>query len=355
MLWKIWPSSKPTETDIKKHGISLLERASKSIPALIIGIVITFFLSRSGIFRQLETHALDTQVRLQGATEDSDVTIVRIDDDDYANLFHQKSPLDQAVLTKIINAIAAGKPKVIGVDIDTSAPEFRDLHPAPDWPTIVWARDGIFSNREGKYHVLKVLGEQQSPVLSGLVILQLDPDGAIRRSPRLCETDRGRLASFPWSVAKEFAPAEAAKRKPTDDGLFIKFAGTNEGSHRLHFTASRILELSDGPGWQTESPIKNKIVLLGGGYAATDEHDTPLGWMLGTEVLALESLAAPFPLRVHSPLKSNTYPHVCCARRLPAQIRSMKITPVALEAEDHPSDNFLPVIKITFTSLTQNA
>jgi CHASE2 domain-containing sensor protein len=32
--------------------------------------------------------------------------------------------------------------------------------------------------------------------------------------------------------------------------------------------------------------IKNKIVLLGGAYKASDEHDTPFGWMLGVDILA---------------------------------------------------------------------
>jgi CHASE2 domain-containing sensor protein len=286
MRWKIWPSSKESRIDLEKRGISLLERTFKSIPAVLIGVVLTFALSRSGFFRQLETYALDTQVRLQGSAEDSDLIIVRIDDADYASLFHEKSPLDQASLQKLISAIAAGKPRVIAVDIDTSAPEFRDLHPAPEWPKVVWARNGIYSNIDGKYHLTQLLGQQEPPVLSGLVILQLDPDGAIRRYPRLCETDHGLIDSFPWVVAKEFDPVEAARRKPDTSGLFIKFAGDNEGSHRLHFTASRIMELADGPGWQSESPIKDKIVILGGAYGATDEHDTPLGWMLGSEALA---------------------------------------------------------------------
>jgi CHASE2 domain-containing sensor protein len=287
MRWKIWPSSKESQIDLENRGISLLERTFKSIPAVLIGVVLTFALSRSGFFRQLETYALDTQVRLQGGAEDSDVAMVHIDDEDYATLFHEKSPLDQAILQKIISAIAAGKPRVIAVDIDTSAPEFQDIHPAQDWPKVVWAQNGNFSNIDGKYHLTQLLGQRQPPVLSGLVIMQLDADGAIRRYPRLCQTDHGNLESFPWAVAKEFDPLEVAKRPPPSTaGLFIKFAGDKEGSHRLHFTASRILELADGPGWQSESPIKDKIVLLGGAYEAKDEHDTPLGWMLGSEALA---------------------------------------------------------------------
>lgn len=304
MRWKIWPSGKERKRELRKQGIGLLERTLKSTPAVIIGIVLTFVLGRAGLLQQLETHALDTQVRLQGVADDSDVAIVHIDDEDYARLFHQKSPLDHTTLSKILNAIAAGQARVIGVDIDTSAAEFRDLQPAPGWPPVVWARNGAVSNRDGKYRLFQFLGGRQTDQLFGLVVMRLDPDDAIRRYPRLCETDQGPVNSFPWAVAKAFDPAKAASQNPTNHDLFIRFAGDSEAPHRLHFSASRILELAEGAGWQTDSPIKGKIVLLGGAYAAADEHDTPLGWMLGVEVLgyAIETELHGGGLRPPSPL-----------------------------------------------------
>src|SRR5713226_7277101 len=178
MRWKVWSSSKETKKNFETRGISLLERTFKATPAILIGIVLTFFLARFGLFRQLETYALDVQVQLQGAEGDSDVAIVRIDDEDYEKLFHEKSPLDQATLLKIINAIAAGQPKVIGVDIDTAAPQFRDLHPPTGGPTIVWARNGSFSHREERYRLSELLGGQEAHVPFGLVVLRLDPDSA---------------------------------------------------------------------------------------------------------------------------------------------------------------------------------
>jgi CHASE2 domain-containing sensor protein len=144
----------------------------------------------------------------------------------------------------------------------------------------------VFSNRDGKFHLFPLLGQRQPQSQSGIVTLQLESDGAIRRYLRLAETDQGPQESLPWLLAKIYSPAETAKRSPTNEGLSIDFAGDKEGSHRLHFTAARIIELADGAGWQTDSPIKDKIALLGGAYGATDEHDTPVGWMLGVEVLA---------------------------------------------------------------------
>jgi CHASE2 domain-containing sensor protein len=285
MRWKLWSSSRGTRKNLEIEGISLFERVLKAAPAVVVAVILTFILSRSGFFRQLETYALDTQVRLQSAQQESDVAIVRIDDDDYETLFHAKSPLDPAALTKIINAIALGKPRVLGIDIDTSTQDFRDFHLQPGWPPIIWARNGSFSNREGKFHAQRVLGGQDPPPASGLVVLKLDADSAVRRYARLCATEHGQVPAFPFAVAQSYQ-GQAAKRNAGEDELFINFAGDREGSHRQHFTAAQVLSLSDGLGWQTDSPIKDKIVLLGGAYTSSDEHETPLGWMLGVEILA---------------------------------------------------------------------
>lgn len=304
MRWKFWQTDEEEKLRLEKKGISLLERTFKSIPVVLIGILLTFVLSRSGFFRHIETYSIDTQVRLQGVPEESQVAVVLIDKADFASLFQEKSPLDPAMLHRVVGAIAAGKPKAIGVAIDTSAAGFRELTPAPDWPPVVWAQDGKYSFRDSKYHLSKVLGAQPAAVPSGLVVFKLDADGAIRRYPRLCDTEQGLLPSFPWAMAKAFAPQVAARQQPSQDELFITFAGDKEGSHRLHFTASRVLELADGHGWQTDGPIKDKIVLLGGAYDVADEHDTPLGWMLGVEVIAyvLETEIAGGGLRPPSPI-----------------------------------------------------
>jgi predicted anti-sigma-YlaC factor YlaD len=67
MRWKLWSSSRGTKENLEIEGISLFERILKAAPAVIIAILLTFVLSRSGFFRQLETYALDTQVRLQSS------------------------------------------------------------------------------------------------------------------------------------------------------------------------------------------------------------------------------------------------------------------------------------------------
>jgi CHASE2 domain-containing sensor protein len=267
-------------------GKNLLWKRRKDLIATLGAIPLALLLSTIGLLRQLETPALDVYARLQPLPSDSDVAIVRITTEDYKSIFHGRSPLEPKSLQKIIDAIARGKPKIIGVDIDTSAPEFDTIEPSPEWPTVVWARSAVFSNTQRKYLLFDVLGKHLPPLHSGLIVFKLDPDETIRRYTRLCDTDEGRLHSFPWAVAKELPNYKSAKLKESNEELLIKFRGTSRSNHRWGLSASQILRLSEGQGWQNGSPIKDKVVLLGGEYYAQDEHKTPLGWISGVEVLA---------------------------------------------------------------------
>lgn len=261
------------------------KRLLRAVPVFLGAFLLTLVGSRAGFLRGLETYALDTMMRLQAPPTESDVAIVYIDDADYEKMFQGKSPLDSARLLELIQAIARGRPKVIGVDIETRSDQFREFETPQGLPPIVWAQDGVFSNREGKYHLFNVLGRKNSATLSGPVVLKLDSDGAVRHYTRLIATQKEDLPSFTWAVVSEYLPDKKTLNASKDE-LLIRFAGDPKGSHRVRLTASRVLDISDGQGWQSNSPIKDKIVLLGGAYAASDEHATPVGWMLGVEVLA---------------------------------------------------------------------
>jgi CHASE2 domain-containing sensor protein len=52
----------------------------------------------------------------------------------------------------------------------------------------------------------------------------------------------------------------------------------------MKLTASKVLELA--PQWPGASPLRHKVVLLGGSYLDQDWHDTPIGRMHGVEVMA---------------------------------------------------------------------
>jgi CHASE2 domain-containing sensor protein len=259
-------------------------------PFIMGGILLTLLYSDTALFRQLETTALDLQMLLRKPPDGSDVVVVRITNDDYQNpkLFHGKSPLDPAILQNIIGAIASGKPKVIGVDLDTSAKDFQTINPPPEWPPIIWARGATYSNVSQKYILSDALGGDNPYSRCGLVTLKIDSDGVIRRYTRWYATDAGPMPSLPWAVLREFRKdgGYAAQPSNLNEDLFISYAGATKYYPVLEAKASQILGMSSEGNWADKNLLKDKMVLLGGDYAVQDEHETPTGWMLGVEVLA---------------------------------------------------------------------
>ena len=111
----------------------------------------------------------------------------------------EESPLRAGKLHDLINAIALSRPAVIGVDIDTSHPQFRDFKIEGDWPPIIWERDISTNGQivEGEEEPLDVLGGQNSNTNqnSGIPILLVDPEDKATRLYTRCL----RTAKLVWS------------------------------------------------------------------------------------------------------------------------------------------------------------
>jgi CHASE2 domain-containing sensor protein len=227
------------------------------------------------------------------------VAIVFINDEDYRDrqLFNGHSPLNPKRLARLIDAIAAGDPAVIGVDVDTSAPEFREEFPVGRRaPRIVWEREvrhlPASASEKKKPEPQDVLGGKTDldPTRNTLglpLLIEDGEDGVTRRYRRLIPTTGGDLPSFPWAVAQAFWKETDARRavpSESTEELVIRYSGDRNGSHRVKLTALKTLEMAKY--WPSGSPFQKKVVLLGGSYSDQDEHDTPLGRLTGVEVLA---------------------------------------------------------------------
>jgi CHASE2 domain-containing sensor protein len=273
-----------TQTDQRNKR----NRRIRSVIFLIVGVVFSALFYRVGILHQLERAFGPLEARLHEKNETSAVATVVIADDDYQRLFQSKSPLDPAKLSTLIDAIAAGRPKLVGVDIDTTAPEFKTLTIREWWPPIVWLR--TVKNTPGanmhsdRLQPTDILGGRD-PALNanaGLGVL-IDTEDITRHYQRFVDTIEGPLPSFPWAIASRFDETLSQTLKPSSEELVI---GYSSGRNRFNFSASRLLEISKGAGWASQSPIEGRIVLLGGSFASTDRHETPVGTMTGVEVLA---------------------------------------------------------------------
>lgn len=310
----------------------IFRQVLKTSVAMAVVLGASWLASHLGILPNIESVALDTQMRFNKPRERSQVALVTITDYDYKTLFGAQSPLDPARLRAILAAIARERPSVIGVDLDTSDPAFAGFEVPADWPTVVWGRVAR-AQREGKLRLSGVLGGREPPACSGVVAMRLDDDGVARHYRReyleqdmcdastcragrggegdasaalLCEVNACPLPAFPWAVlqahsavSKEFTREDFLKLKESahEGGeLAIRFAGpaldtlptaddcavasapaaprgpTLQTSQRIQLTAGEVLKNAEAapsePRPEDFRPLEGKIVLLGGTYSS---------------------------------------------------------------------------------------
>ena len=263
----------------------------RTIP-LVIGIsILNFLLASFGILRPMQLGVLDTWLRIRALRPDpKNIVIVAITNNDYETLFKSTSPLDPSELRELIDAIALGRPKVIGVDIDTSDARFRELQLDPRWPPVVWASVPEQLDK-GRFTVRPVLGGDVAGALSGVALLPQE-DNYVRDYLRQVVSDHGILDSFPVAIARLYrgSPAqESSSLEHTwDSERLLDFWGAPDQAYRFDtYSASTVLQGARGSAWQSEGVLNGKIVLLAGTYeAGRDRYQTPVGMMSGTEILA---------------------------------------------------------------------
>lgn len=270
--------------------------AVKYLPLLVLALFMSFISSRTGLISEWQTTSLNLQMRLDVPSEESSVVIIDITQRDFDDIFQGKTrPLNPTALQRVISAIAKGRPCVIGVDIDTSFPQFRDFAVSDEMANVVWARETAEMPADVTQAVvpLDVLGGQNPTYneKSGIPFLIDDSKRIPRYYTHLIKTSEGNLPSFGWAVLKEGMNRNCEGITfpdivETPERLIIGYSRGAEGEGRMRISASDILKFSEGPEWQDNNLIKNKIVLLGGTYLGEDQSDTPIGRMSGVEILA---------------------------------------------------------------------
>ena len=292
-----------TPAGVESKGINtaprprLAVRLLRALPVIVALVILTWIFGHSGVLHRIERVVSDAEIRINRVPADSPVVIVDIDDEDYRDLFRSTSPLNPIQLEQLISDIAKGQPSVIGIDIDTSDERFAAQFALEDLgPQIVWEREIRDIPEQGteseQLEPLDILGGQKninpSTNSSGLPLLIDDSEDKVtRRYRRSISTRRGMLPSLPYAIAKAYLqnePNRLSKLQDSQKDLLIRYSGRREGSHQLHFSARKLTELSKH--WPEASPIRGKIVLLGGSYLGQDQHETPIGQLAGLEVMA---------------------------------------------------------------------
>jgi CHASE2 domain len=247
-----------------------------------LGIVLPTVLAyREGRFDELDAMARSVEAHVSKARPPGDIVIVSITDTDYREMFQEVSPLNPDSVRRLLAAIAAGDPRIIGVDLDTSDPAWLKVSIPEEWP-IVWGRGASCRNPcadDDDIQLRGVLGRQPPTVRSGLTALEEDRHHNVRSYRRVFGTMAGPSSAFAWLLSRadsgEVALAPDSPRSASPS-LLIDF---RFGSP-WRYSAREILTAPKGV-------LRHKFVLLGGTFEyGRDRHDTPLGPMSGLEIHA---------------------------------------------------------------------
>jgi hypothetical protein len=234
--------------------------------ALVVAVsAVTFVLESLGAFERFQTTGLDAFNVFHAPKDPRDVVLVGIHEADYADeqLFNATSPLNCESLKRVITAIAAGRPTVIGVDLDTSSSGFTCLADAKDWPPIVWAQDALWDPASNTFTPIPVLAGVNSALrehdVRGIGAMPQESDGIIRRYHReLRLTSRQVADTFPWAVIKAGCTAKcAACCKATGvadarEPLRLNFAGERFDFRPL--SVRYVLQAAEDLGFELETP-----------------------------------------------------------------------------------------------------
>jgi CHASE2 domain-containing sensor protein len=313
---------------------SFLHHLKKSWYVIVIVSLLNLYLEEKGWLRRFETAALDGVLLLKQTQPARHV--VGITDEDYKRFFQSASPLNRETFRILINNIAQHKPKVIGIDIDTSDDVFKELELSPDWPPIVWAEIGTrvespagepsfwellspFSEEHPVFTAYPALAGQAEELsqTTGIAIMPADFDMNIRhynRQYRVVAPDGSAESakdSFHWAIVKHYCASAADPKEcravqehvredknehdALEDNLILNLSidpyslgNVIEAGDLIGATFEQ--SANDQVGGEQEAgtlqdKFKDKIVLIGGLYRhARDQSNTPKGLKSGVEL-----------------------------------------------------------------------
>ena len=260
---------------VKKHKTKL---------KLIFFILFTLFLVAADSWLNTERKVFDWLTFANSTPEeDKQVVIVKIDDEDFSQLFEKKSPLNPNRVTEIIEAISSAKPKVLGIDILTSDEIHREYNPETfeyDFP-IVWAKEPI--KKDGKFVEIKLPLARKNLAANNYSAVPesvKDSDGVNRLFRRIWNVNGKNHPTFAWQIYKLAYPKEAELKEENTEDYYIRFAG----NQRYEISAREVLDWKDD---EKKEHFDNKIVIVGGMYGdARDIQQIPFETAFGVQLNA---------------------------------------------------------------------
>jgi CHASE2 domain-containing sensor protein len=264
---------------------------------VIVLLLFTNWLGHRWMFEAASLAGSDVLLRVTRPTMAQYCRLVTIDEHEFNKYLGEW--LQPEKLADVLGVIMTYEPKVIVVDIDTSAPRFRTLKIPAGKSIIVWARVSHQEQKEYpgerrrsyEWRAGEVLGNRPTqPQYIGSPLLPQDPDSTVRGFQRLVPLD-AQTPSLHWVVLQAYCDAGGApacaliqRRQPTN--------GSEDQAEQLQLREFRrdwefqtvpLSDLMTGSGSAgVHAGALGDIVLLGAKFS--DVHPTPFGPRLGIEL-----------------------------------------------------------------------
>ncbi len=312
---------------------TLKRRKRRFYKSLILALsvsLLTSLASTMGYLEGLEAKALDFLFWLRGQQKSPEIVIVQIDDQAFHNL-GEKQPLPRAYLAGLVELVARGGARVIGVDVELKVP----TSPRED-KVLLKAIQDAQENGISKVvlsYIIRPEKEQdgttlyaRSPfftsklaVVAGFANAPLASDGLVRELPLAVKgSDKKILPSLALAVLARYAGYDASRlQEVMNRGETItlllpewdKFRGSLlpqatlfsfalENGWKINFAGAQgsFKALPSDPLFQlsklkvplaADNPFRGKIVLIGATFGdSRDFFPTPKGLMSGIEIHA---------------------------------------------------------------------
>jgi len=265
---------------------------------LIILLVFTDWLGQRWLFQSGSLAGTDVLLRGPRPVPATHCRLITIDGDEFKAYLGDS--LDPKKLASVLDAILKYEPKVLVVDIDTSASRFQSVATPPSNSRIVWARvsyqelKGVPGERIRNYawRVGAVLGNRNpQPDYIGSPLFPQDPDSTVRGFQRTVQIESKAPALY-WETLRAYC--DGATNNDLEAQKACALRKTNTGDAELavrmfhtdwDFPSYPLSDLMNNPSSVKPQPGQlGDIVVLGAGFS--DIHPTRFGPQLGIELTA---------------------------------------------------------------------
>ncbi len=219
------------------------------------------------------------------------VATVEINDDDYREYFNSVSPLGihNEKLNEILMAILESQPKIVGVALDTSDSSFADFKPPTSSIPIIWGETPVLKKDGELDHILAPLGGQTlDQTLEGLSgVFQDTETNALCCYQRSVAIAKGVYEETLAQKLLDIYNQSLESKTESDEQYYFKLKGEEQDNQRTALTVGHLLKMSQNADWQTNNPLKDKIVILAGSFIGQEKiFPTYNGYHKGYELYA---------------------------------------------------------------------